>query len=229
MTVPGLSSCVPLASLYQLLSENCAQDVGESGRDLSASISWDPFDAATNAFQDTCFWLEDLCSLLINRMYVFVQQYCDWFIIQTNEAQFLSKCYLLSDNENLGGSDWALSLSQSSGLFLCFRLISEECFVSFVLDLPSRTHQFTILEKSYQHQPLNYQNLLEIFLYCLADSTGDRLFFLKSNLLSLRLLCFHYCILSFIFHWEDTLCLLRSISVDSSIGPGQSPWCHVSS
>lgn len=182
MTVPGLSFFLLLASLYQLLSENCAQDVGESGGDLSASISkmvrenikngWDPFDAAANAFQDTRFCLEDLCSLLINRMYVFVQQYCDWFIIQTNEAQFLSKCYLLSDNENLAGSDWALSLSQSSGLFLCFRLISEECFVSFVLDLPSRTHQFTILEKSYQHQPLNYQKsthkayvLNQIFLH----------------------------------------------------------------
>lgn len=94
--------------------------------------SWDPFDAATNAVQDTRFCLEDLCSLLINRMYVFVQQYWDWFIIQTNEAQFLSKCYLLSDNENLGGHSslaqsvvWTFSLFPSNlwGMFclICFR------------------------------------------------------------------------------------------------------------
>ena len=94
-----------------------------------------------------------LCRGLL-RTAMLIQQYSCWFIIQTNEALFLSKHYLLSDNKKLGGCitpryqqpklsfSFLLSLLSS---FLCFCRISKDCFVSFVFDLTCCT--FTILKR----------------------------------------------------------------------------------
>lgn len=113
-------------------------------------------DAVTNAVQDICFCVGDLCALLINRKYVLIQQFCFQFIIQTNEARFLSKTYLLSDNEKLEGCirpgyhqpllSFSLILCQLSELPFVSVFSLKTVFVSVLLDLTPCTHQLTVFK-----------------------------------------------------------------------------------
>lgn len=86
-----------------------------------------------------------------------IQQYCFLFIIQTNEAHFLSKPYLLSDNEKLGGCimpgyrqplpSLSLMLCQVSKLLFDASYSLKILFVSTLVDLTFCTRQLTILGK----------------------------------------------------------------------------------
>lgn len=74
------------------------------------------------------FCADVFCALLINRKYMLIQQYCFWFIIQTNEALLLSKQYLLSDNEKPGYHQPLLSFT----LLVCQNFFVSVCSLKII-------------------------------------------------------------------------------------------------
>lgn len=129
---------------------------------------------------------------------MFVQQYCCWFIIQTNEAQFLSKCYLLSDNEKLGGC----IIPGYRQTLLYFSLSRSVSCLHFPLCLPNLIR----FKSDFLHSSVTVLKMLPTSTFLKIETNkkslllergqGDVNDFLKS---CYSIFWFHNCILYFIF------------------------------